>query len=153
MSDSTAKSPAEIIELFPAKPKPIRGEPTLPELLRIQNYLVNCSQRHETDLSPVNMLFVALPARLYSQYTASAYPTELAYADSGITPNYMVVNSSAKHATIKACFEHTKKNFLEVKNMNKALSEVFLKLVPDEYTNDFKEARCRDPKPELPPNF
>ena len=101
-----------MIELFPAKPEPIRGKPTLLKLLHIQNYLIDCSQTHETDLSPVNMLFVALPARLYSQYTASAYPTALAYADPGITPNYMGTNSNAEGATIKAQFEHTKKNHL-----------------------------------------
>ncbi len=62
MSESTTKSATDMIELFLAKPDPIRGEPALLELLRILNYLVDCSQMHDTDISPVNMMFVALPA-------------------------------------------------------------------------------------------
>ena len=60
MSESTATSAADMIKLFPSKPPSIRGEPALLELLRILNYLVGCSQTHEIDLSPVNMMFVAL---------------------------------------------------------------------------------------------
>ena len=145
MSESTTKSATDMIELFPAKPEPIRGEPTLLELLRILNYLVDCSQTHDTDISPVNMMFVALPARLYSQYTATVYPTQQAYADPGIMPNYAATINATERATAKATYEHAKKNFLEVKNMNKALSEVFLQLIPSEYTHEFREARRRNP--------
>ena len=91
------------------------------------------------------MMFVALPAQLYSQYTATVYPTNQSYADPGIMPNYASTSSAAGRATAKAIYEHAKKNHLEVKNMNKALSEVFLQLIPSEYTHEFKEARRRNP--------
>ena len=111
MSESTTKSATDMIELFPAKTDRIRGKLTLLELLRILNYLVNCSQTHDTDISPVNMMFVALPAQLYSQYTASVYSTQQAYADPGIMPNYAATITATERATAKATYEHAKKIF------------------------------------------
>ena len=95
---------------------------------------------HGTDLSPVNMMFAALPAQLYGQYTAAVYPQQATYSDPSIVPNYASVNEAANRVTCKAVFEHTKKHFPEVKNIKKALSEVFLQLVPEEFTHKFKEA-------------
>ena len=114
MSESTEKSASNMIELFPAKPENIRGKPTLLELLQILKYLVDCSQIHKTELLPVNIMFVALLASLYGQYMASLYPNPASYTDPGITPNYDAANSAADRATIKAIFEHAKKNHLEV---------------------------------------
>ena len=68
-------------------------------------------------------------------------PTAQLYPDPGIVPNYASMGSAADRATAKAIYKHAKKNRLEVRNMNRALSEVFLQLIPNEYTHEFKEAR------------
>ena len=59
------------------------------------------------------------------------YPNPADHADPGVIPNYAAVNGTTNWVTFEAIFEHTKKNHLDVKNMNNALSEVFLQLIPD----------------------
>ena len=75
---------------------------------------------------------------------ASIYPNAYSYTDPDITSNYAAMDGAARRATAKVIFVHAKKNHLKVKNMNKALSEVFLQPIPEEYTQEFKEARLRD---------
>ena len=118
MSDSTAKLTDKMIELFLSKPESICDEPALLELLQILNYLIDCSQTYETDLSPVNMMSVTLPAQpfgQYSQYSSTVYLQQAAYTNPGVVPNCAGTNGATDQALIKAIFKHTKKNYLEVK--------------------------------------
>lgn len=143
MTESTAQKPAEMRDNFPEPPEPVREEPTLHSLLGILKYLMECSQTHESDISDVNLLFVCLTPLIYANYTSTAYPTEP--VDPGQVANYAGTTTEAERAQVKAQFEYNKKLFLEVKNMNKALTETFLALIPAEFTKQYKADRLRNP--------
>jgi hypothetical protein len=107
MSDSTAKLTDKMIELFLSKPESIRDEPALLELLQILNYLIDCSQTYETDLSPVNMMSVTLPVQpfgQYSQYSSTVYLQQATYLNPGAVPNCAGTNGATDQAITKAIF-------------------------------------------------
>ena len=60
---------------FPKKkPAPIEGEPNMAELLRVVPYLRNYAKSHRMTVSPVGLLYIALPQPLYNLYTPHPYP-------------------------------------------------------------------------------
>lgn len=143
MTDYKATSVAEMRAIFPTRPEPIRGEPTLLELLRILKFLMDCSQTHESSLSVCNLLFLCIPPELYATFTNTIFP--LLPADPGVMPNYQGANDVAARATIKAQWSNLFMVFNEVKNMNKALTEEFIALVAPVYTEEFRQNRISDP--------
>ena len=58
---------------------------------------------------------------------------------------YFGANDAAARATVKAQFENAKQLFIECKNINKALTEEFLALMPSLYTEEFKKTRTGNP--------
>ena len=59
---------------FPTPVLGITGDPTLHELIRIIKHLMECSQKIETDTSPLNYLFLVLESDLYTTHTVDRYP-------------------------------------------------------------------------------
>ena len=143
MPDYTPTSVADMRTVFPERPEAIKQEPTLLELLRILKYLMDCSQTQESTISDCNLLFLCIPPELYATYTNTAYPNQP--LDPGIVPIYFGANDAAARATVKAQFENAKQLFTECKNMNKALTEEFLALIPPLYTEEFKKTRTGNP--------
>ena len=130
--------------VFLKRPEAIKQEPTPLELLRILKYLMDCSQTQESTISDCNLLFLhCIPPEPYATYTNTAYPTQP--LDPGIIPIYFGANDAAARATVKAQFENVKQLFTECKNMNKALTEEFLALIPPLYTEEFKKTRTGNP--------
>ena len=64
-----------MIAAFPEAAPKINGQPTLRELIRVLDHLMRCAQTHETDISPLKLLFLCIPPELYANYTGEAYPT------------------------------------------------------------------------------
>jgi len=127
MPDYTPTSVADMSAVFPERPKAIKQEPTLLELLQILKYLMDCSQTHESSISDCNLLFLCIPLELYATYTNTAYPNQP--LDLGVIPIYFGANDAAARATVKAQFENAKQLFIECKNRNKTLTEEFLALI------------------------
>ena len=60
---------------FPPMFASIVGEPTLQELIRIQDtHMIPCAQIHVTTINALNYLHLCVPANIYTQYTNEAYP-------------------------------------------------------------------------------
>ena len=64
------KSSNDMLASFPAPVQGITGEPSLRELIRLIKHLMECSQKVETDISPLNYLFLVLESELYATHTA-----------------------------------------------------------------------------------
>ena len=143
MPDYTPTSVANMRTVFPEIPEAIKQEPTHLELLRILKYLMDCSQTQESTISDCNLLFLCIPLELYATYTNTAYPNQP--LDPGIVPIYFGTNDTAARAMVKAQFENAKQLFTECKNMNKALTEEFLALIPPLYTEEFKKTCTGNP--------
>ena len=60
---------------FPPMVASIVGEPTLQDLIRLQDtHMIPCAQSHVTTIHALNYLHLCVPASIYTQYTNQAYP-------------------------------------------------------------------------------
>ncbi len=78
-------------------------------------HIIDCAQLEKTVILPLNYLFIAMNAKLYSGQTNEAYPQ--VPANPGITPNYTLGMDAAERANTKAQFEYKKAQFDNCKNM------------------------------------
>eukprot|EP00957_Ditylum_brightwellii_P119726 9135061-Ditylum_brightwellii.AAC.1 len=93
------KSTNDMLATFPAPVLGITGEPTLCELIRIIKHLMECSQKVEIDILPLNYLFLVLESDLYATHTADMY---LAVPEHpGCTPAYMDPSTAGERANLK----------------------------------------------------
>jgi hypothetical protein len=51
---------AETLSAFPAAPPAISGEPNIGELVQILQHLMACAQLHHSNISRLNLLYVAI---------------------------------------------------------------------------------------------
>ena len=95
------KSTKDMLATFPAPVLGITGEPTLHELIRIIKHLMECSQKVETDISPLNYLFLVLESDLYATHTVEIYP--LVPNHPGRTPVYVEPSTAGARANLGIC--------------------------------------------------
>ena len=70
-----------------------------------------------------------------------AYLLKQTYANPDVVPNYTDAQNSFEVVAAKADFDVCKKCYIEVKNMNQALTGTFIELVPSTYKQEF-ENKC-----------
>ncbi len=68
----------EMLQAFPESPAAIVGEPTMKELIRVLQYLIDCLQSHESEENNgLNLLQQCLPEELYCAFVTN--PVKQAY--------------------------------------------------------------------------
>ena len=119
---------------FPTRPVPIVGEPTLPELLRILNWLIECGRSHRTAGQPLGKLYLVINHVLYPMYTAQAYPNRA--PNPGDTPFYAPNSGSTARANVNNTFALQYKLYHEELHMDEALIEAFYDVLEQDYAAD-----------------
>ena len=132
-----------MIAAFPEAAPKINGQPTLRELIRVIDHLIRCAQTHETDISPLKLLFLCIPPELYANYTAEAYPTIPNYP--GPVPIYDPNQTGAEHANTKSTWEYHATRHADCKTMMSSLIDRFLSLIDLTYKSDFENHRISNP--------
>ena len=132
------KSTNDMLATFPAPVQGITGEPTLHKLIRIIKHLMECSQKVETDISPLNYLFLVLESDLYATHTADMYPVVPVHA--GCTPTYMDPSTVGERAILKQEWEYALMRHNNCLNMNAALKSRFLRLIDANIVDTYKSA-------------
>ena len=128
---------------FPARIPAIEGEITFKELLRVFRYLIVCAQSVVTSHQTLNFLYLVVPTELWALYSATAYPQ--APGNPGTIPPYHQNDTDLQNEVIKQAFLVAKKHYDEYLNMNKALTNKFMCLLPIKYQQGYNEILTRDP--------
>ena len=128
---------------FPARIPKIEGDITLKELLRVFQHLIACAQLTVTAYHAMNFLYLVVPAELWPLYSNAAYPQ--APGNPGTIPPYHQNNTPLQNEVIKQAFLSARKHYEEFISMNRALTERFLTLIPNEYVAGYNEVLVRDP--------
>ena len=116
----------------------ITGEPTLCKLIHIIKQLMECSQKIETNISPLNYLFIELESDLYVTHTTDLYPEVPAHT--GRTPVYVDPSMVGERANIKQEWEYALMRHNNCLNMNAALKSCFLSLIDTNIVDTYKNA-------------
>ena len=132
-----------MLAAFPEAAPKINGQPTLRELIRVIQHLIQCSQTHESDISPLKLLFLCIPPELYSNYTAEAYP--FIPVNPGPVPIYNPNDTPAQHANTKALWEYNSARRNDCYTMMSSLIDRFLSLIDLTYKSDFENHRISNP--------
>ena len=106
------------------------------------SYTVKCAQSTTTAYHELNFLFLVVPEPIWGVYSSGAYPATPPQPSTN--PPYMNTNS-LQNQVIKDEWSVAKKYFEEDQNMNKALTERFLTLIPNEHSLGYSEILTRDP--------
>ena len=139
---STSKE--ETITGFPPQVAGITGDPTLRELLRVFRHMIECAQSQMTNYYILNWLFLVVPANMWTIYhSTSPYPDPPGFP--GNAPSYDNGGGNTQNATIRDQWQLNNKNWAEDLNMNKALTERFLALIPQEHRTTYNVSLIRDP--------
>ena len=110
------------------------GMPTLNELLRALNWLIDCGRSHRTQGQPLGKLHLVVNATLYPLYTGAAYPNRA--PNPGQTPFYAQNSSSTARAQVNNLFSLNYKLYHEELQMDTALSDSFYLLLEQDYAAD-----------------
>ena len=130
---------------FPPQVAGITGDPTLRELLRIFRHMIECAQSQMMNYCILNWLFLVVPANMWTIYhPTSPYPDPPGFP--GDAPSYDNGGGNTQNATIRDQRQLNKKNWAEDLNMNKALTERFLDLIPHEHRTTYNVSLIRDAK-------
>jgi hypothetical protein len=149
-SSSYAETPAATMRLaFPTPPKSSLGTSNLFVLNDLLQYLCKCAQTHKSPISKkMNLLYVAINPTLYSHYSGGeAYPDADYPFPPEVTdvPNYIGCTNTNNRANIKVTHGMALKQCNDIINMNSALIDTFLDLVPVAFKQSHKQIRMENP--------
>ena len=135
----TTTTVADMLSAFPYKTlPPIEGTPTLHTLLQSLKLLCKCSQKIKSGLGPLGYLFIALPPVHYQRFTA--VPLVLPGPTPQL-PTYPPGTNSNQRENIKLQWQAHKSENDNIRNMNEALTLLFLAAIQPAYKrhleNDF----------------
>ena len=112
---------------FPSAVPAIDGDISPMELLRVFRHLIECAQSTITAYHELNFLFLVVPPSVWPVYSNGPRPTPPVRPGT----NPQSINSiTVQNQMIKDQWAVSKKYFEEDQNMNKALTERFLELMP-----------------------
>ena len=117
------KSTNDMLATFPAPVQGITGKPSLRELIRLIKHLMECSQKVETDISPLNYLFLVLESDLYATHIADMYPPVPEHP--GHTPAYLDPSKAGERANLKQEWEYALMWHNNCLNVNAETQELF----------------------------
>ena len=122
-----------MISGFHTLPQCMVGDPSMHYLFGAYRFLRICAQSQVTALCILNFLFCVVPCSLWPQH---ADVRTVPYIDQRLVPVpghqlvYPFGASVAQFQETKALWLYDAKNWLKVKNINAALTEAFMKLLP-----------------------
>jgi hypothetical protein len=149
-SSSYADSPAATMRLaFPTPLKLSLGTPNLFVLNNLLQYFCKCAQTHKSPISKkMNLLYVAIDPTLYGHYSDGKaypnadYPFPLEVAD---VPNYSGCTDANDCTNIKVTHGMALKQRNNIINMNSALNNAFLDLIPVAFKQSYEQIQMENP--------
>jgi hypothetical protein len=148
-SSSYTETPAATMRLaFPTPLEPSLGTPNLFILNDLLQYLCKCAQTHKSPISKkMNLLFVAINPTLYGQYSGGKtypdadypFPTKVA-----VVPYYSGCTDTNNRANVKVTHGMALKQCNDIINMNSALIDAFLDLVPVAFKQSYKQIQIKN---------
>jgi len=152
MSSSAAymETPAATMRLaFPKPPDPSLGTPNLFVLNDLLQYMCKCAQTHKSPISKrINLLYVAIDNTLYAHYAgAEAYPDgDYPFPpEPDDVPDYTGAVDANARAAIKMTHGMAQKRCNDIVNMNTALIDAFLDLIPVAFRQSYAQIRMENP--------
>ena len=152
MSSSSAylETPAATMRLaFPKPPDPSLGTPTLFVLNDLLQYMCKCAQTHKSPISKkMNLLYVAIDPTLYAHYAGGeAYPiADYPFPPEPTdVPDYTGATDANTRLNIKTTHAMAVKRRNDVINMNTALIDAFLDLIPVAFKQSYEQIRMENP--------
>ncbi len=142
---------------FPTPPEPTLGSPNLFILNDLLQYICKCALTHKSTISKkMNLLYVAVDPALYTHnlageaYPAGKYPFP---NDVNEIPNFTSCNDDNDHAVAKITHAIALKIQNNVVNMNTALIDTLLSLIPTAFKILYEQERMMDPNAVFPQCF
>jgi hypothetical protein len=150
MSTATPTSVTDMKAAFPMPPEHLRviGTLTLTDFIQILIFIARCAQTHKSTISPnMNLLYVAVPPGVYAHYTREAYPHGMyPYTPRPLdVPNFAGANGGTARENIKIQHALEVKRYMDVQNMNTALIDTFLELMPPSAKIAYNDIRISNP--------
>ncbi len=147
---TTTTSVTDMKAAFPTPPGhlAIISTPNLHDLLEILIYIARCAQTHKSTISPnMNLLYVAVPPSVYAHYTNKPYPAGMYPYPPRPTdaPNFAGAVGGNERENRKIAHAIEVKRYEDVQNMNTALVDVFLSLLPPQARIAYEGIRLTRP--------
>ena len=133
---------------FPPPPPPVVGQPTLLSLVTLITYIAQCAQTHRSPISPsMNLLYTAVNAKMYANFTDEDYPNGNYPFPPEVpdVPNYALCFTENDRARVKTEHALAQKTRADVINMNAALCDTFLSLIPEVFRAAYDHRRLNNP--------
>jgi hypothetical protein len=134
---------------FPTPPEPSLGAPNLFILNNLLQYICKCVQMHKSTIfKKMNLHYVAVDPGLYTHYSAGeVYPTnDYPFpTDVDEVPNFSACNNDNDRVTAKKAHAILLKTRNDVVNMNAALIDTLLSLIPMAFKLLYEQERMMDP--------
>jgi len=131
---------------FPTPPKPALGAPNLFILNDLLQHICKCAQTHKSTISKkMNLLYVVVDPGLYTHYSAGeAYPiNDYPFpAEVDEVPNFSACTNDATAKITHAILLKTRN---DVVNMNTALIDTLLSIIPSAFKILYEQERMMDP--------
>ena len=134
---------------FPKPPDPSLGTPILFVLNDLLQYMCKCAQMHKSPFSKkMNFLYVAIHPTLYTHYAGGeAYPiNDYPFPpEVNDVPDYTGAIDSNDRVAIKTTHTMALKKQNNVINMNTALIDAFLDLIPIAFKQSYEQICMENP--------
>ncbi len=138
---------------FPTPPKSSLVSPKLFFLDNLLQYLCKCAQTHKSPISKkMNLLYIAIDPLLYGHYSGGKaypnadYPFPTKVAD---VPKYSGFTDTNNCAKVKVAHGMALKWRNNIINMNSALINAFLDLVPVAFKQSYKQIQMENPNSDF----
>ena len=134
---------------FPKPPDPSLGTPNLFALNDLLQYMCKCAQTHKSPISKkMNLLYVAIDDTLYAHYTGvEVYPNNNYpyFPEPADVPDYTGAIDVNARTAIKTTHSLAQKQRNGVVNMNTALIDAFLDLIPVAFRQSYEQICMENP--------
>ena len=133
---------------FPMSPGAIVGKPGARSLFDVLLHLIICSQSHRVEgNNGLNLLHIAVTGKMYQHFLpaggAGMEPNRA--IDPGDIPVHANGGDAAQRLNEKLAWEQGKHIYAEENNMEAALIERLLQMIPPNYKKDFLTVYHREP--------
>jgi hypothetical protein len=134
---------------FPTPPESSLGTPNLFVLKDLLQYLCKCAQTHKSPISKkMNLQYVAIDPTLHGHYSGGeAYPNaDYPFPNKVVNvPNCSGCTDTNDRANVKVTHGMALKRCNDIINMNSALIDVFLNLVPVAFKQSYEQIQMENP--------
>ena len=120
----------------------------LHSLVTLITYIAQCAQTHRSPISPtMNLLYTAVDETMYANFTNKAYPEQNYPFPPEVPdmPDYALCFTENDRARVKTEHALAQKTRADVINMNAALCDTFLALIPEVFRAAYDHKRLNNP--------